>query len=141
MEFIIRLSKEGFENLFFIHILSVHPYILRDDLSDLSETSHVTENWNTLIHSFIHQWLYSPLLGPGLFFSFVIFFTQTVGLLGRAAVFGFPEAAVSKLWIRHTSVMEKPYISETQSLSNNVGFFSESSKSRKVSLVLLFCVS
>jgi hypothetical protein len=24
------------------------------------------------IHSFIHQWLYSPLLGPGLFFSFVI---------------------------------------------------------------------
>jgi hypothetical protein len=35
------------------------------------------------IHSFIHQWLYSHLLGPGLFFSFVIFFTQTVGLLGR----------------------------------------------------------
>jgi hypothetical protein len=33
--------------------------------------------------SFIHQWLYSPLLGPGLFFSFVICFTQTVGLLGR----------------------------------------------------------
>jgi hypothetical protein len=28
------------------------------------------------INSFIsiHQWLYSPLLGPGLFFSFVIFF-------------------------------------------------------------------
>jgi hypothetical protein len=35
-----------------------------------------------LVH-FIHQWLYSPLLGSGLFFSFVIFFTQTVGLLGR----------------------------------------------------------
>jgi hypothetical protein len=34
-------------------------------------------------HSFIHQWLYSPLLGPGLFFSFVIIFTQAVGLLGR----------------------------------------------------------
>jgi hypothetical protein len=34
-------------------------------------------------HSFIHQWLYSPLLGPGLFFTFVIFFTQTVGLLGQ----------------------------------------------------------
>jgi hypothetical protein len=33
--------------------------------------------------SFIHQWLYSPLLGPGLFFSFVIFFTQLIGLLGR----------------------------------------------------------
>jgi hypothetical protein len=28
----------------------------------------------------IHQWLYSP----GLFFSFIIFFTQTIGLLGRA---------------------------------------------------------
>jgi hypothetical protein len=35
------------------------------------------------IHSFIHQWFYSPLLGRDLFFSFVIFFTQTVGLLGR----------------------------------------------------------
>jgi hypothetical protein len=32
--------------------------------------------------SFIHQWLYSPMLGPGLFFSFVISFTQMVGLLG-----------------------------------------------------------
>jgi hypothetical protein len=36
----------------------------------------------TLILSFIHQWLYSPLLGPGLFFSFIIFFTQAVGVLG-----------------------------------------------------------
>jgi hypothetical protein len=37
------------------------------------------------IHSsiFIHQWLYSPLLGPDLFFSFVIFITQTVGRPGR----------------------------------------------------------
>jgi hypothetical protein len=34
-------------------------------------------------HSFIHQWLYSPLLDPGLFFSFIIFFTQTTGLLGQ----------------------------------------------------------
>jgi hypothetical protein len=34
-------------------------------------------------YSFIHQWLYNHLLGPGLFFSFVIFFTQSVGLLGR----------------------------------------------------------
>jgi hypothetical protein len=39
--------------------------------------------WILFIHSFTRQWLYSPLLGPGLFFSFVIFFTQTVGLLGR----------------------------------------------------------
>jgi hypothetical protein len=35
------------------------------------------------IHSFIYQWFYSPLLDLGLFFSFVIFFTQMVGLLGR----------------------------------------------------------
>jgi hypothetical protein len=33
--------------------------------------------------SFINQWLYSSLLGPGLFFSVVICFTQTAGLLGR----------------------------------------------------------
>jgi hypothetical protein len=39
--------------------------------------------WKLECSSFIHQWLYSPLLGPGLFFSFVIFFVQTVRLLGR----------------------------------------------------------
>jgi hypothetical protein len=33
-------------------------------------------------HSFIHQWLYSPLLGSGLFFGFVIFF-YTVGRTPR----------------------------------------------------------
>jgi hypothetical protein len=36
-----------------------------------------------ILFFFTHQWLYSPSLGPGLFFSFVIIFTQTVGLLGR----------------------------------------------------------
>jgi hypothetical protein len=37
-------------------------------------------------NSFIHQWLYDPLLVPGLSFCsifFFIFFTQTVRLLGR----------------------------------------------------------
>jgi hypothetical protein len=33
------------------------------------------------VHSLMHELLYSPLLGPRLFFSFIIFFTQTVGLL------------------------------------------------------------
>jgi hypothetical protein len=33
-------------------------------------------------NSFIHHWLYSPLLGPGRFFNFVIY-TQSVGLRGR----------------------------------------------------------
>jgi hypothetical protein len=37
----------------------------------------------SFIHSFIRQWLYSPLLVPGRFSSFVIFFTQTAGLLGQ----------------------------------------------------------
>jgi hypothetical protein len=40
-------------------------------------------NYKPIFHSFIHQWLYSPLLGRGLFFSFVLFFTQSVGFLGR----------------------------------------------------------
>jgi hypothetical protein len=35
------------------------------------------------VYSFIHQWLYNRLLDHGLFISFVIFFTQTVGPLGR----------------------------------------------------------
>jgi hypothetical protein len=33
--------------------------------------------------SFIHQWLYSPLLDLGHFISSLILFTQTVGFLGR----------------------------------------------------------
>jgi hypothetical protein len=37
----------------------------------------------SLANPSIHLWFYGPLLGPGLFFSFVIFFTQSVGLLGR----------------------------------------------------------
>jgi hypothetical protein len=28
-------------------------------------------------HWFVHQWLYRPLLGPGLFFSFVIFYAKS----------------------------------------------------------------
>jgi hypothetical protein len=58
------------------------------DLSLLQSfrTYSLTSTWtlssHSFIHSFIQQRLYSPLLGPGLFFSFVIFFTQTVGLLG-----------------------------------------------------------
>jgi hypothetical protein len=35
------------------------------------------------VQSIIHSLRYNPLLWPGLFFSFVIIFTQTVGLLGR----------------------------------------------------------
>jgi hypothetical protein len=35
------------------------------------------------VRSFIHQWHFSPLLGLGLFFSCIIFFTQTARRLGR----------------------------------------------------------
>jgi hypothetical protein len=39
------------------------------------------------IHSFIHSSItLHPSLGPGLFFSFVIMFTQSVGLLGRVII-------------------------------------------------------
>jgi hypothetical protein len=48
-----------------------------DDKQTIMASNH------TFIHSFIHQWIYSPLLGPDLFFSSVIFFTQTVGFPGR----------------------------------------------------------
>jgi hypothetical protein len=34
-------------------------------------------------YSFIQQWLYSPLLGPGPFFNFLISFRKTVGHLGQ----------------------------------------------------------
>jgi hypothetical protein len=34
------------------------------------------------LHSFIHSWIYSPLLGPGLFFYFEILSIQTIGLIG-----------------------------------------------------------
>jgi hypothetical protein len=38
---------------------------------------------DSFIHSFIHQWLYSILLGTGLFFTFVIVFKSSVGLVWR----------------------------------------------------------
>jgi hypothetical protein len=43
---------------------------------------HKIFNIHNFIH-LIHQCLYSPLLGSGLFFSFVIIFTQSLGLVGR----------------------------------------------------------
>jgi hypothetical protein len=58
-------------------------------LDDLDSIPSISRTFLCLHHlgglrigSFIHQWFYSPLLGPGLFFSYVITFTQTVGLLG-----------------------------------------------------------
>jgi hypothetical protein len=60
------------------------------------------------VRSFIHRWLYSPLLGPGLFFSFVIFFTQAVGLLGlviRPSQGRYSHTGQHKHWINaHTNI-------------------------------------
>jgi hypothetical protein len=44
--------------------------------------SHFTELATSLYSCFL-QWLLQSIQGPGLFFSFIILFTQTVGLLGR----------------------------------------------------------
>jgi hypothetical protein len=66
-------------------ILTQHTFHFRLLLSYsalLLALSNIHNNKIKCYPSFIHQWFYSPLLGPGLF-SFVIFFTKTVGLLGR----------------------------------------------------------
>jgi hypothetical protein len=46
-------------------------------------TNFIAGTFYSSFISFIHQWLHSTLLGPSLFFSFVIFFAHPVGLLGR----------------------------------------------------------
>jgi hypothetical protein len=46
---------------------------------DKGETSYVCN----IVKAYFFQWLLQPIQGPGLFFSSVIIFTQTVGLLGR----------------------------------------------------------
>jgi hypothetical protein len=48
-----------------------------------NRTNQDTSYFENDFAHFIHQWFYSPLLCPGLFFSFVIFYIQTVGPLGR----------------------------------------------------------
>jgi hypothetical protein len=55
------------------------PWILVDMFQLFLDTCY----FHLHFHSFIHQWIYSALLGPGLFFSYIIFFTQSVELLGR----------------------------------------------------------
>jgi hypothetical protein len=58
---------------------------LHPTLSHSSDTSEVSFSVSVnVINSYIQSSIaLHPLLGPGPFFSFVIFFTQTVGLLGR----------------------------------------------------------
>jgi hypothetical protein len=55
----------------------------RLNMKELGLDSFIQQNYESYKKdSFIHQRLYISLLGPGLF-SFVIYFTQMVGLLGR----------------------------------------------------------
>jgi hypothetical protein len=66
--------------------LYVCPYTRqRIPSTTITPMNHLWIQLYQLRSSFIHQCFYTPLLGPGLFFSFVIFFffTQTVGLLER----------------------------------------------------------
>jgi hypothetical protein len=69
------------------HRTKANGYLITLETSYTSTPCPETKQTNVYdilyVRPFIHQWLYSPLLGPGLFFSYVIFFTQTVGLLGR----------------------------------------------------------
>jgi hypothetical protein len=68
--------------LLHIHLLSYHPLLCSAD------TDSVNKFIQSVIHLFIHQWLYSPFcwalasLSLSLF-QFLNLFTQTVGLLGR----------------------------------------------------------
>jgi hypothetical protein len=59
-----------------ILILKMYVYSRGDDIPK-------KRNLVISFYSFIHQWYYRPLLGPSLFFSFIIFFLQSVGPLGQ----------------------------------------------------------
>jgi hypothetical protein len=63
---------------------SIHSFCLTLSLVPFLSYLFLSSFPYSRVSLFIHQWLYCPLLGSDLFFSIVIFFTQTVGLLGRA---------------------------------------------------------
>jgi hypothetical protein len=50
-----------------------------------------------LLQDTIYLWLYSPLLDLGRFFNFLIFFTQSVGLLGRGITGHYTSLILSSL--------------------------------------------
>jgi hypothetical protein len=72
------------------HVLFIITAVTQFSLVRMSSTNNFNIILTNLgisrgsIHSFIHSSMaLRTLLDPGLFFSFVIFFTQSVGLLGR----------------------------------------------------------
>jgi hypothetical protein len=67
----------------FSHYSFIYFFVAYFSTLSLLRLSFIHTLINLFIHSFTHQSLYRPLWCPLLFFSFVIFFTQTVGPLGR----------------------------------------------------------
>jgi hypothetical protein len=62
------------------HPIKRHPLAIVHIYYDVRENIAMCSRMS---YSFIHQWFYSPLFGPGLLFNSVIIFTQTVGIIGR----------------------------------------------------------
>jgi hypothetical protein len=61
---------------------SPSPLLIRTTITTTTTTTiAITTTTTTTISTYL--WLYSPLLGLDRFLSFFIFFTQSVGLLGR----------------------------------------------------------
>jgi hypothetical protein len=56
--------------------------VLRD-FRWMHRANYVAEQYRVNLFNFIHEWLFCPLLGPGLIIILVISFTQMVGLLER----------------------------------------------------------
>jgi hypothetical protein len=58
-------------------------FVRIDEVKGMFCSKEWTFSARDTIHSFWSSVLYSQLLGPGLFFSFVIFFTERAGHVGR----------------------------------------------------------
>jgi hypothetical protein len=71
------------------------------------------KRYSCLIFSFIHQWLYSPLLGPGLCFSFVILYT-----VGRTPWTG--DQPVTRPLPTHRTVQTKNKRTQTSNASSGI---------------------
>jgi hypothetical protein len=84
----LRLSDHIFY-AFLIYLMHAtrHAYLILLYLINVKITGMEDKLWTTFRPkfppSFIDQLIYGLLLCPGLFFSSIIFFTQTVGLLGQ----------------------------------------------------------
>jgi hypothetical protein len=78
-----------------------------------NKLSFINETPFSNIHSFVHQWPYRPLLGPGRFFSFIIMYT-----VGRTLWTGDQPVARPLPTHRTTQTQNK----RTQTSMSGVGF-------------------